>query len=110
MKENNIMSLYEFEDKCKERNYISYIFTDKKQNQNNYNIRLVLMFNSLKIYYDNIYNTVFLGDKNNCVELKRVEKVEECEKFDNCTKYKIYCKNKPFRKARVFTILAVEPK
>ena len=104
------MSLYEFEDKCKERNYINYIFTDEKQNQNNYNIRLELIFSSLKIYYDNIYNTIFLGVKNNCVELKRVIKVEECEKFDNCIKYKIYCKNKPLKKARVFIIVAVESK
>lgn len=110
MKENKIMSLIEFEDKCEEVGYTEYIFTDDNQVKDDYNIRFFLTFDTMRMYYNKAYNKILLGCKNNCIEFKRVIKVEECEKFDNCTMYKIYCKNKPFKKARVFTITAVESK
>ena len=103
-----VMTLVEFENECEETGYTKFIFTDENQKQDDYNVRFALTFDSMRVYYNRAYNKVLFGCKHNCIEFKRIMKVEKDLDLDFCVKYALHCKNKPFCKTRVFNIVAVK--
>lgn len=107
MRNKEILTLIDFEDECFTNKYTSFIFTDENQSQDNYNVRFALTFDSMRVYYDNIYNTVFFGDKNNCIEIKRIVKVEKDLDIEFGEKYIFHCKGKFGTKRRKFSVIAV---
>lgn len=107
MRNKEILTLIKFEDECLKNKYTSFIFTDENQNQDNYNIRFALTFDSMRVYYDNIYDTVFFGNKNNCIEIKRIIKVEKDLDIEFGEKYVFHCKSRFGTKRRKFGVIAV---
>lgn len=108
MKDKNLMTLIQFEKECEEQQFKSYIFASENQNQDDYNVRFALTFDSLKVIYYLAYNSVYLGQKGNFVMFDRVKYVERSLDLDFCKYYVLYCKDSRTRKLRKFSIIAMK--
>ena len=84
---NNKLTVYDFVQECKSKGFTKYIFKCNKEGK----IGVLFTFNDVKYLYYSNYDVLYLGDKDNHIDLHNVYYIKSVCDLDVANVYKVVC-------------------